>query len=93
MSNARNRASGIAEQIGGRVRRVVGALIGDDEMEDDGRTIERRGQLRRSTAEEATRADALARPLVGPSPDRIPEVFEEHLSGPERPAGATKNLS
>ena len=49
MSNESKRAEGVAQEIGGKVKAGVGALIGNEQMEAEGRARELKGEARQKT--------------------------------------------
>lgn len=55
MSNGANRAEGVAEQVGGKIKAGVGALIGNEQMEAEGRAKELKGEAREESAKAAER--------------------------------------
>lgn len=52
MSNESKRAEGVAQEIGGKVKKAVGGLIGNEQMQAEGRAQELGGEARRSRARE-----------------------------------------
>ena len=46
MSNANNRAEGVAEEIGGKIKNKVGAVIGNEQMQAEGKVKELEGEAR-----------------------------------------------
>lgn len=55
MSNAGNRTEGVVEQVGGKIKAGVGALIGNEQMEAEGRAKELQGKAREESAKAAER--------------------------------------
>lgn len=46
MSNASNRSEGIAEELGGKIKKTIGAAIGNEQMEAEGKARELKGEAR-----------------------------------------------
>jgi uncharacterized protein YjbJ (UPF0337 family) len=48
-NNTTKRAQGAAEELGGKIKGAVGAAIGNEQMEVEGRATELKGQARERT--------------------------------------------
>ena len=46
MGNKTNRAEGAAEELGGKIKGTVGKIIGNDQMEAEGKVKELKGKAR-----------------------------------------------
>jgi uncharacterized protein YjbJ (UPF0337 family) len=46
MGNASNRSEGVAEQIGGKIKQGVGKVIGNEQMQVEGKAKELKGEAR-----------------------------------------------
>jgi uncharacterized protein YjbJ (UPF0337 family) len=55
MSNQSNRAAGAANEVSGKIKKGVGKLIGNEQMEAEGKVKELKGQAQQSTAKAAER--------------------------------------
>jgi uncharacterized protein YjbJ (UPF0337 family) len=49
MSNASNRSEGAAEELGGKSKKVAGKIIGNEQMQAEGKAKELKGQARQAT--------------------------------------------
>lgn len=65
MSNASKRAEGTAEELGGRVQRAAGKVIGNKEMEARGNARIVEGEAKQEVAKGAERAKGTAEKAVG----------------------------
>ena len=48
MGNGINRSEGAAEELGGKVKNTVGKLIGNEQMEAEGKAKELKGEARQA---------------------------------------------
>lgn len=48
MSNESKRAEGVAQEIGGKVKKAVGGLIGNEQMQAEGKAKELQGEARQA---------------------------------------------
>ena len=55
MSNAGKRVEGAAEELGGKIKKGVGSLIGNEQMEAEGHVTELKGEAKQATAKAAER--------------------------------------
>jgi uncharacterized protein YjbJ (UPF0337 family) len=55
MSNTSKRIAGAAEQVGGTIKKGVGSLIGNPQMEAEGRVAELSGEAKQASAKAAER--------------------------------------
>jgi len=65
MSNAGNRSEGVAEEIGGKIKKTVGAVIGNEQMQAEGKAKELKGEARQEAAKGAERAKGAVEEVVG----------------------------
>ena len=49
MSHASNRSEGAAEEIGGKIKKGIGKLIGNEQMEAEGKAKELKGENRQKS--------------------------------------------
>ncbi len=55
MSNASNRGEGAAEELGGKIKKAVGKVIGNEQMEAEGKAKELKGEARQESAKAGER--------------------------------------
>ena len=55
MNNTSKRIEGVAEQVGGTIKKSVGSLIGNQQMEAEGRVAELSGEAKQASAKAAER--------------------------------------
>jgi uncharacterized protein YjbJ (UPF0337 family) len=55
MSNQSDRAAGAAKEVGGKIKNAVGKLIGNEQMEAEGKVKELQGEAQQSSAKAAER--------------------------------------
>jgi uncharacterized protein YjbJ (UPF0337 family) len=65
MSNASNRAEGAAEELGGKIKKGIGQLIGNEQMEAEGRVKELKGEARQEEAKAEERAKGAFQKAAG----------------------------
>ena len=46
MGNAANRGEGLAEEVGGKIKKTVGSVIGNEQMQAEGKAKELKGEAR-----------------------------------------------
>ncbi|MFZ5890557.1 MAG: CsbD family protein [Myxococcota bacterium] len=71
MSNASKRSEGAAEETGGKVKEVVGRVIGNERMEAEGRARKLQGQGKQEAAKAAERAKGKSQETVGAVKNRV----------------------
>ncbi len=64
MSNT-ERAKGAAEEVGGNVKQGVGNLIGNEQMQAEGKATELKGEARQEGAKASERAEGAAEEVGG----------------------------
>ena len=62
---ASKRAEGKIEEIGGAIKKTIGHLLGDEEMEDEGRAERLKGQLQQDAAKAHQRTRGAVEELNG----------------------------
>ncbi|MFO0740738.1 MAG: CsbD family protein [Labilithrix sp.] len=75
MSNASNRTEGVAEEIGGKVKKTVGAVIGNEQMQAEGKAKELQGEARQEAAKTAERAKGKVEEVVGAVKNKVGAVI------------------
>ena len=76
MSNASKRGEGTAEQLGGKIKRSIGKLIGNEQMEAEGRAKELKGTAKVESAKAAERAKGQVEEVAGAAKNRIGAVID-----------------
>jgi uncharacterized protein YjbJ (UPF0337 family) len=77
MSNASNRGEGKAEEIGGKIKGAIGAAIGDEQMEAEGRAKELKGAAQKEQAKAAERGKGKVEEVVGAVKNRVGAVVDD----------------
>ena len=72
-TNESNKAEGVAEQIGGKIKNVAGNLIGNDQMAAEGKAKELGGQAKVEGAKAAERGQGKLDEVVGAIKQKINE--------------------
>ncbi len=91
MSNRNETAKneGVAEQIGGKIKKGVGALIGDDQMRAEGAAKELKGEAREAAGKSAERGKGKVEEVVGAVKNRIGHIIDDEQLAAE---GKAKEL-
>lgn len=76
MSNASERSEGSAEALGGKIKKVAGQVIGNEQMEAEGRAKELKGEARKESAKAGERAQGKAEEVAGAVKNRIGAVID-----------------
>lgn len=76
MSNASKRAEGKAEEIGGIIKKNIGKLIGNDQMEAEGVVKEEKGEAKQEAAKAAERTKGKVEEIVGAVKNRVGAVID-----------------
>ena len=71
MSNAANRGEGKAEEIGGAIKKNVGKLIGNEQMQAEGAATELKGEARQEAAKGAERVKGAVEEVKGAVKNRV----------------------
>jgi len=75
--NERDRSEGVAEELGGKLKKGVGTLLGDDEMELEGRAKERAGVALQEDAKARERVKGGVEELAGKVKNRVGQVIDD----------------
>lgn len=65
MGNTGERAKGMAEEAGGNIKQGVGKLIGNEQMQAEGKATELKGEARQEGAKAAERTEGTLEELGG----------------------------
>ena len=76
MSNASKRAEGEAEKLGGKIKRTVGKLIGNEQMQAEGTAKEIKGAAKVETAKAAERSKGKVEEVTGAVKNRVGAVID-----------------
>lgn len=76
MSNQSKRAEGTAEKIGGKIKKGVGRVIGNERMEAEGIVKERKGRAKAEAAKASERVRGKAEEIVGAVKNRVGAVID-----------------
>jgi len=76
MSNASKRGEGAAEELGGKIKAGVGKLIGNEQMEAEGRAKELKGKGTQEVAKAGERVKGAAEEAVGAVKSRVGAVID-----------------
>jgi len=77
MSNASKRSEGAAEKLGGKLKGAVGKVIGNEQMEAEGRAKELKGASKEETAKAAERAKGKFEKVAGAVKNRVGAVIDD----------------
>ncbi len=75
MSSVSNRGEGIAEKIGGKLKKTIGKLIGNPRMQAEGKAKETEGAIREESAKAAERAKGATERATGALKNRVGQVI------------------
>jgi uncharacterized protein YjbJ (UPF0337 family) len=76
MSNTSKRGEGTAEKLGGKIKRSIGKLIGNEQMEAEGRAKELKGTAKVESAKAAERTKGQVQEVAGAAKNRIGAVLD-----------------
>jgi uncharacterized protein YjbJ (UPF0337 family) len=76
MSNRSNRSEGAAEELGGKIKKGIGKLIGNQRMEAEGEAKAAKGAARQEAAKSAERTKGKVEETVGAVKNRIGAVID-----------------
>jgi uncharacterized protein YjbJ (UPF0337 family) len=76
MSNVGKRSEGVAEELGGKVKKAVGGLIGNEQMEAEGRAKELAGEAKQAEAKAAERVKGKVEEVTGAIKNRVGHVID-----------------
>lgn len=77
MSNKSKRAEGKAEEIGGKIKKGVGQLIGNEQMEAEGIVKEKKGEAKQEAAKASERTKGKVEEIVGAVKNRVGAVIDD----------------
>jgi len=89
MSNQSQRSEGVAEKLGGKIKKSIGRVVGNDRMEAEGRAKEIKGTVREETAKSAERGKGKVEEIAGAVKNRIGRVIDNEQMAVE---GRVKEL-
>ena len=75
MSNAANRGEGAAEELGGKIKKTVGKLIGNEQMEAEGKVKEVKGEAKQEAAKASERTTGKVEEVAGAIKNRVGAVL------------------
>jgi uncharacterized protein YjbJ (UPF0337 family) len=76
MSNQSKRAEGAAEEIGGKIKKGIGQIIGNEQMEAEGKVKEEKGDAKQEAAKAAERTKGKVQEAVGAVKNRVGAVID-----------------
>jgi uncharacterized protein YjbJ (UPF0337 family) len=71
MSNASKRGEGAAEEVGGKIKEVVGKAVGSERIEAEGHATKVKGQAKQEAAKAAERGKGKVEEVVGAAKNRV----------------------
>jgi len=71
MGNAADRGEGVAEKLGGKIKHGVGKLIGNEQMQAEGKAQELKGEAREETAKAGERVKGKVEEVAGAVKNRV----------------------
>jgi len=77
MSNASKRGEGAAQEAGGKIKEVVGKVVGSERMEAEGRARKLEGQAKQEAAKARERATGKAQEAVGAIKNRVGALIDD----------------
>ena len=77
MSNASKRGEGIAEEIGGKLRGAIGRMLGNQQMQAEGKARELEGKAKQESAKAAERTKGKVEEIVGAVKNRVGAVIDD----------------
>jgi uncharacterized protein YjbJ (UPF0337 family) len=76
MSNESKRAEGAAEELGGKLKKGLGKLIGNEQMEAAGIVKEKKGEAKQAAAKASERTKGKVEEIVGAVKNRVGAVID-----------------
>ncbi|AGP33604.1 general stress protein CsbD [Sorangium cellulosum] len=89
MSNESDRNEGAAEEMGGKLKKGLGKLLGDEQMEAEGRAKELKGRVEQEDAKADERARGALEEAAGAIKNRIGKLVDNEQMAAE---GKAKEL-
>ena len=77
MSNQSKRGEGAAEEIGGKIKKNIGKVIGNEQMEAEGLVKEKKGEAKQEAAKSAERTKGKVEEIVGAVKNRVGAVIDD----------------
>lgn len=90
MSNASKRGEGAAEELGGKIKKGVGKLIGNDQMVAEGKLKELKGKAEQEVAKASERVKGKLEEIGGAIKNRVGKVIDNEQMAAE---GKLKELA
>jgi len=75
MSNSSKRAEGAAEELGGKIKGTVGKVIGNEQMEAEGKARVLKGEAKQEAAKAAERTKGKVEEVSGAVKNRVGAVL------------------
>ena len=76
MGTVANRGEGIAEQIGGKIKEGIGKVLGNEQMQAEGRAKELKGEAREESAKAGERTKGKVEEVTGAIKNRVGAVID-----------------
>lgn len=76
MSNSGKRVEGAAEELGGKIKGAVGSVVGNEQMEAEGKATELKGQAKQEAAKAAERGKGAVEEVVGSVKNKVGTVLD-----------------
>lgn len=89
-TNATNRGEGAAEEVGGKIKKTIGKVIGNEQMEAEGKAKALEGEAREKSAKGAERVKGKIEKVVGAVKNRIGHVIDDEKMAAEGKATELK---
>ncbi|WP_437938600.1 CsbD family protein [Sorangium sp. So ce341] len=89
MSNESDRNEGAAEEMGGKLKKGLGKLLGDEQLEAEGRAKELKGRVQQEDAKADERARGALEEAAGAIKNRIGKLVDNEQMAAE---GKAKEL-
>lgn len=77
MSNATKRGEGAAEELGGKIKAGVGKVIGNEQMELEGRAKQAKGVAKQEAAKASERVKGKIEEGIGAVKNRVGAVIDD----------------
>lgn len=71
MSNIDRKNEGKLEQVGGKIKGAIGAVVGNERLKAEGEAQQARGEVRKETAKAAERTEGALQELGGKIKNRV----------------------
>lgn len=76
MSNTSKRVEGAVTELGGKIKKNVGALVGDEQMQAEGRAKELAGEAQQEEAKASARVEGKVEEVTGAIKNRVGQVID-----------------